>query len=62
MVAAHVNDPAAGSCALPFYQHVRILAAELMMAVVLLLFSLSAMSCDYDSDFTPVMRRGAYLA
>ncbi len=61
MVAARVNDHSAVSCALT-YQLGQILATELLMAVALLLFSLSAICCDYDPDFTPAMRRGAYSA
>jgi hypothetical protein len=55
MIAADVKDPSAGSCA-------EILATSLLMTVALLLFSLSAICCDYDPNFTPAMRRGAYCA
>jgi len=62
MVASEVKDQSVGSCGFSLHQHGQILATELLMPVALLLFSLSAICCDCDPDFTPTMRRGAYCA
>jgi len=62
IVAGEVKDQSAGSCGFSLHQHGQILATEVLMPIALLLFSLSAICCDYDPDFTPAMRRGAYCA
>ncbi len=53
---------AAGSCGFSPYQRGHFFATELLVTVALLLFSLSAICCDYDSDCSPAMRRGTYSA
>ncbi len=62
MVARDVKDETAGPCGFSLHQHGQILATELLMPISLLFFSLAAICCDYDPDFTPAMRRGAYFA
>jgi len=62
IVASEVRDQSAGSCGFSLHQLGQIFATEVLMPIALLLFSLSAICCDYDPDFTPAMRRGAYCA
>ena len=56
------EDVRTGSCGVTPNQRGQLFATELLMTVALLLFSLSAICCDYDSDCTPAMRRGTYSA
>jgi len=62
IVARDVKDESAGSCGFSLHQHGQILATELLMPISLLFFSLAAICCDHDLDFTPAIRRGAYCA
>ena len=62
MVANDAREHHAGSCGFALPQLGQVLATELLMAAALLLFSLCAICCDHDPDFTPAMRRGAYSA
>jgi len=53
MVAGDVKDESAGSCGFSSDLQVQILATQMLMPVSLLLFSLSAICCDYDTISPP---------
>jgi hypothetical protein len=57
-----LEDLRTGSCGVSPNQRSQLFATELRMTVALLLSSLSAICCDYDSDCTTAMRRGTYSA